>query len=217
MLLVIATWNVKVSVNVNTKLALVKERYMVFESCRCVYREAIKAGKILSHWRPVSEFCETSAHQTTPESVSVQFEERSNSLLATMATPGPLGPNLQGMDSLTAAMKTNIIPDQEYLLQVCSITINFIKLFVDLYIDFHVLSSLDPYFRVQFWTRMWKTWIIDSEGFATMLMLVRKSSKKKRWFSASEGQARFPWHWGFVTAWTQIPGFPGNWGNFQIQ
>ena len=35
-----------------------------------------------------------------------------------MATPGPLGPNLQGMDSLTAAMKTNIIPDQEYLLQV---------------------------------------------------------------------------------------------------
>jgi len=28
-----------------------------------------------------------------------------------------LGPNLQGMDSLTAAMKTNIIPDQEYLLQ----------------------------------------------------------------------------------------------------
>ena len=108
-------------VNVNTKLALVKERYMVFESCRCVYREAIKAGKILSHWRPVSEFCETSAHQTTPESVSVQFEERSNSLLDTMATPGPLGPNLQGMDSLTAAMKTNIIPDQEYLLQVLSI------------------------------------------------------------------------------------------------
>jgi mediator of RNA polymerase II transcription subunit 18 len=28
-----------------------------------------------------------------------------------------LTPNLQGMDSLTAAMKTNIIPDQEYLLQ----------------------------------------------------------------------------------------------------
>ena len=28
------------------------------------------------------------------------------------------GPNLQGMDSLTAAMQHNIIPDQEYLLQV---------------------------------------------------------------------------------------------------
>jgi len=27
------------------------------------------------------------------------------------------GPNLQGMDSLTAAMQNNIIPDQEYLLQ----------------------------------------------------------------------------------------------------
>ena len=40
-----------------------------------------------------------------------------------MATPGPLGPNLQGMDSLTAAMKTNIIPDQEYLLQVAMIAV----------------------------------------------------------------------------------------------
>jgi len=49
--------------------------------------------------------------------VSGQLEERNSSLVATMATPGPLGPNLQGMDSLTAAMKTNIIPDQEYLLQ----------------------------------------------------------------------------------------------------
>ena len=28
------------------------------------------------------------------------------------------GPNLQGMDSLTAAMQNNIVPDQEYLLQV---------------------------------------------------------------------------------------------------
>ena len=45
-------------------------------------------------------------------------EKHFPNLIVIMATPGPLGPNLQGMDSLTAAMKTNIIPDQEYLLQV---------------------------------------------------------------------------------------------------
>ena len=52
-----------------------------------------------------------------------------------MATPGPLGPNLQGMDSLTAAMKTNIIPDQEYLLQVLIIIMIIFKDLVDLNID----------------------------------------------------------------------------------
>ena len=64
---------------------------------------------------------------------------------------------------------------------------------------------------------MWKTWIIVCEGFVTMLMLVRRSSKKKRWFSASEGRALFPWHWGFATVWIQTQGFPGNWGDFQIK
>ena len=46
------------------------------------------------------------------------FSGEKSGFIIIMATPGPLGPNLQGMDSLTAAMKTNIIPDQEYLLQV---------------------------------------------------------------------------------------------------
>ena len=51
------------------------------------------------------------------------------------------GPNLQGMDSLTAAMQNNIVPDQEYLLQV-----PFIKedLFLILYLN-----------RVLFWTARW--------------------------------------------------------------
>ena len=66
--------------------------------------------------------------------------------------------------------------------------------------------------RVLFWTLMWKTWIIDSEDSATMLTLARRSSRRRRWFSASGEQARFPWPWGSVTAWTQTQGFPGNSG-----
>ena len=79
-----------------------------------------------------------------------------------MATPGPLGPNLQGMDSLTAAMKTNIIPDQEYLLQVAFIMIIFtvtlhsidpgieLKSFLIECRSFYILH------RAQFWTLMWR-------------------------------------------------------------
>ena len=59
---------------------------------------------------------------------------------------------------------------------------------------------------------MWKTWIIDSEDSATMLTLARRSSRRRRWFSASGEQALFPWPWGSVTAWTQTQGFPGNSG-----
>ena len=53
------------------------------------------------------------------------------------------GPNLQGMDSLTAAMQNNIVPDQEYLLQVPFIEED-LSYFVTLYLT-----------RALFWTARW--------------------------------------------------------------
>ena len=62
----------KLFINVNTKLASVKERDMSFESCPCVYREAITLAKyyLSGVWRrPVSPFW-VLGRQTSPESVS---------------------------------------------------------------------------------------------------------------------------------------------------
>ena len=79
-----------------------------------------------------------------------------------MATPGPLGPNLQGMDSLTAAMKTNIIPDQEYLLQVAFImtistdALHSIDPNIDLKSFLNECGSFYILHRAQFWTLMWR-------------------------------------------------------------
>ena len=75
------------------KLALEKEKQLYYDLCPCLQKSNL-------FWAQVHE------EEVVPNSIVI------------MATPGPLGPNLQGMDSLTAAMKTNIIPDQEYLLQV---------------------------------------------------------------------------------------------------
>ena len=85
------------------------------------------------------------------------------------------GPNLQGMDSLTAAMQNNIVPDQEYLLQVT------------FYIKWKTLLflHLSPC-RAPSWTAKWTSWITDCGASVTMSTLTKSHSMRRKWFSQLE-------------------------------